>query len=164
MSKSTRPAPGTIAAEAAELREVIREGHALLKDLRAATAEARTLIAKLAREQVGEAVAAEVAAHVEAVGQHLTSSAANAITVAEGRIARRFAEMEEMLIGVGKTAPEALQHAIRTAIALRDPGNAASKRRLDALAELAAALPIVQAASGDELTLPAFDRPAGGTR
>lgn len=164
-AKNGRPTPGTLAAETAELREAIRDGHALLKDLRAATAEAHAMMSKLTREMVYRAVEEAVTAQVVAVGEKLTNSTTNAIAIGESRIARRFADMEKMLIGIGKTAPEALVHAIRTAIALHEPENAGAKRRLDALAELHASLPMVQAATGVEPpTVPRMDKPAGGTR
>ncbi len=92
--KREQQAKQAVTAEG-ELREAIREGHALLKDLRQATKAAQAEIPKLLDEQLTEAVKAEIREALE----QIRDETRRYTVLAEARIMSRFNRIAEILIG-----------------------------------------------------------------
>jgi hypothetical protein len=80
---------------AADLRELVRDAHAVIKDLRAATREAKAELAGAAGGAVGERITAEVDGQLAA----LRDQVAAAVTDATGRVVEEFDRFGEALLG-----------------------------------------------------------------
>lgn len=102
------PAPG--AKETEDLKEVIRQAHEVLGDLRRTMKETRELIESYTAEKVEPELDSRVAAAVEEYGRGIT----RAIESAQNAVYDRFDTITNIMLGKGKATDfEAL--ALRTA-------------------------------------------------
>lgn len=98
MSPKALPIPARTAAEIAELRNVIREGHELLRDLRNTIRDAKTFEVSLGKESVTERIEEVVSKGLE----EYVEVEREAIKSAEKRINDRFDLLADLLLGTDR--------------------------------------------------------------
>lgn len=80
------------------IREAVRQGHELLRDLRSATREARDVLATL-DQRIHDGIDKQIGAEVDAGLEAYKASLATAIDKAEAKVLARFDGLAAILMG-----------------------------------------------------------------